>query len=69
VWTDEIVDEQLENMKTAENLAKRFNKDAAAMGFKLDDFNFDDASLMFYITQAIAAPQGSRAFDERCPTQ
>lgn len=57
VWTDENVDQQPANLKVAHELAKRFTTEAATLGFTLGHFNFDDASLMRYISQAMAAPR------------
>lgn len=57
VWIDENVHEQPPNLKIADQLAKRFKAGAAAKGFTLAEFNFDDASLMRYIVQAMAAPR------------
>lgn len=52
-WTDENVDHQPRNLNKAEQLAKKFMEDAAAQGFVLAQFMFNEASLARYITQAM----------------
>jgi hypothetical protein len=57
VWTDVNVPEQPPNVRTADQLAKKFMVDAAAQGFVLAQFMFNEASLARYITQAMASPR------------
>jgi hypothetical protein len=56
-WTDAKVDQQPLDLKKAEYLTKRFIADAAAQGFTLADFDFDNASLMKYMLQSMASPR------------
>jgi hypothetical protein len=56
-WTDTKVDQQPLDLKKAEYLTKRFKADAAAQGFTLADFNFDNTSLMKYMLQSMASPR------------
>ena len=55
VWTEQNVDPQTANLKNADQLAKQFVEDAAAQGFSLAQFIFNEASLIRYITQAMAS--------------
>lgn len=56
-WVDENIDQQPINLKNAEQFAKRFKADAAAQGFTLETFDFNEASLMRHMVQSMAAPR------------
>jgi hypothetical protein len=57
VWTDENVRCRQPSNFLADILTKKFMEDAAAQGFVLAQFMFNEASLGRYITSAMATPR------------
>ena len=63
VWTDQNVKCQQRSNYLADALTKKFLEDAAAQGFVLAQFMFNEASLRRYITQAMVTPQDLTAIN------